>query len=49
MTEKEKSDMFFNNYEELDDKNKDKLLIVGKKLLEIKNLVKDTKDKKENQ
>jgi len=49
MTEKEKSDVFFKNYEKLEDKNKDKLLLVGKKLLEIKKLVIDTKDKKENQ
>ncbi|GHV62513.1 hypothetical protein AGMMS49587_09570 [Spirochaetia bacterium] len=30
----------FVNYENLEDRNKDRLLLVGKKLLNIKNLVK---------
>jgi hypothetical protein len=42
----------FMNYEDLEDRNKDKLLLVGKKLLSIKNLVKSknqlSETKKEN-
>jgi hypothetical protein len=35
------------NYEKLEDENKDKLLIIGKKLLSIKTLVNDEKKPKD--
>jgi hypothetical protein len=45
MTEKEEYDFFCKNYGELDEENRDKLLTVGKKLLEIKRMVSNTENK----
>jgi hypothetical protein len=46
MTDDEQLESLMTNYTELEDGEKDKLLLVGKNLLNIKSLVKEKENKK---
>jgi hypothetical protein len=48
MTDNEQLESFMTNYTELEDGGKDKLLLVGRKLLSIKSLVKREKKREGN-
>jgi hypothetical protein len=47
MTDNEQFETLKTNYDELEDDKKDKLLLIGKKLLSIKSLVKNEKESEE--
>ena len=43
MEKKEKSDILYNNYDKLNEDEKDKLLTIGERLLDIQNVINSEK------